>query len=103
LKTTNRALPCAPDTIVCPFCSHPHEDVFEVLEVNTLHDDFHCTGCGKPFAAYITECARCAAEQAFAWKTVPSAIELAALMCQACGHSNADNARHADSQYDASF
>jgi hypothetical protein len=89
--------------IVCPFCSSRHEDALEVLDADTLHDDFNCTHCGKPFVAYINDCTCCATECAFAWKTVPSPIELAALTCRACGHRNVESSGDVNSEPDAFF
>jgi len=74
---------------VCPHCAqHVELDEFEMLEIDTLHDDFHCARCGETFAAYINDCMHCAAEQTFVWKAVPTEAELAAVACDSCGHVN---------------
>jgi hypothetical protein len=72
--------------IRCPHCGHAEQDLFELIEVNELHDDFLCTRCRQPFAAFIKNCIRCDFEQPMTWgaDAVPDAVD--ALPCAQCGH-----------------
>jgi DNA-directed RNA polymerase subunit RPC12/RpoP len=87
--------------IICPHCEHEEEDAFEVLELDTLHDDFRCARCGNAFAAYLNDCIRCGAEQAFEFKAAPSAAAISSLTCAACGYKNSENSGHDGDEHDA--
>jgi hypothetical protein len=72
--------------IPCPHCGHVEPDVFELIEVDELHDDFVCGRCDKAFAVYIKNCIRCDFEQALAWHPHAAPEHVAALPCGQCGH-----------------
>jgi uncharacterized OB-fold protein len=72
--------------LTCPHCTYEHEDMFEVLDTDSL-DAMRCEGCKEIFTFALMECHRCANEQAFSWRHPPLATALDQLTCEACGNT----------------
>lgn len=71
-------------SLVCPHCDAEHPDDWECIESDQL-SQMRCSDCGKAFAFYLGQCARCAEESLFLWANQPSPYWRAVLFCQFCG------------------
>jgi hypothetical protein len=69
----------------CPHCNATHDDDFEVLTEDELHE-IRCAECSKPYFLFATECAKCLNDSLFVWATRPAHEALQQLDCEACGH-----------------
>lgn len=71
-------------TQTCPHCEHKSDDVFEVLDNNTVHEMNACEQCGKPFYFAFIECDHCGHEEGFAKVAQLVLTTLRASACPAC-------------------
>lgn len=67
---------------LCPKCSVPMEDGWEVLAAGEVHR-LTCQCCGTEFDGLIVECLACGAED---FITSVSEIDPEEIACSSCGH-----------------
>ena len=68
----------------CPHCNTAHDDDFEVLIEDVLHE-IRCGECSKTYYFYTAECTACLNDALFVWPTRPSEAALQQLDCEVCG------------------
>jgi hypothetical protein len=69
---------------VCPRCSIPMEDGWELLAEGEIHH-ITCQACRINFNALIVECEACASDE---FVTSLTDIDPKNVFCSKCGHSN---------------